>query len=299
MSHLRKLLLLAVALGTLGSTAIVVAQVGDLEDTVPVTQDSAVEDTVPVTQDSAVDDAVPVTVRREKPDRLKKPTLRFLQENLDFLRAQIDGLHWEADRHDADGSVVDPTWMHYLELQQAAERSVSDVERIGEESRQRELLESVAELVAVEESLQRLSNALDGHEERLQELHEDYVEDHVTSLVVLLQGTVDPGIQSATLTREDGRVVDVSFDGAIAGSLESGAIVELDHDFVEPRWQWLELSFGGAASIEPVYLEIEPLRDQLNFVQIDLGSVRATSPAEEWSVTSWSRPLSGGYDWTW
>ncbi len=299
MSQLRTLLPLSLAVCVLASATIVVAQDNGLDEAARVAQNNGSDDAVLVTQDDGLDDAVPVKVRREKPDRLKKPTLRFLQENLDFLRAQIDGLHWEADRHDADGSVVDPTWMRYLELQQAAERSVSDVERIGEESRQRELLESVAELVAVEESLQHLSSALDGHEQRLQELHEDYVEDHVTSLVILLQGTVDPGIQMATLAREDGRVVDVSFDGAIAGSLESGAIVELDHDFVEPRWQWLELSFGGAASIEPVYLEIEPLRDQLNFVQIDLGSVRATSPAEEWSVTSWSRPLNGGYDWTW
>jgi hypothetical protein len=84
--------------------------------------------------------------------------------------------------------------------------------------------------------------------------------------------------------------------------LRDGGVVEIDHEFIEPRAQWLELVIPASADHDAltVYFEVRPERDRLHFVQLDLASFDLARPTSEWRAESWSRPaVLGSMDWTW
>ena len=249
-----------------------------------------------------VPDAAPVKVEREKPDRTKKPSLLFLQENLDFLRSQIDGVYWSEEARAERAGAIDPTWIRYLELDHELDSATDQLDREAADLATDRLLESVGELAEVESRIQSLAALLDDHEARLTELHEDYVDDHVTSLVVLASGYPDWRLDGLRLRRDDGRETVVSLDRELESVLHQGGVIEIDHEFVEPREQVLELVIPASTDQEgmSVYLRLDPARDRLHFLQLDLSTFRLGEDTSAWKGETWSRPTSfGGMDWTW
>ncbi|MEZ4650283.1 MAG: hypothetical protein R3E97_16165 [Candidatus Eisenbacteria bacterium] len=251
---------------------------------------------------AVVPDAVPVKVEREKPDRTKKPSLRFLQENLDFLRGQIDGVYWSEEPRDGAANAIDPSWIRYLELDRDVDSATEQLDREAADLASDRLLESVGELAEVEARIRALAMLLDEHDARLTELHEDYVEDHVTSLVVLASGYPDWQLDGLRLRRDDGRETAVALDRELESVLHRGGVIELDHEFIEPREQVLELVIPASTDQagRSVYLRIDPERDRLHFLQLDLATFRLGDDTSAWKAETWSRPTSlGGLDWTW
>lgn len=259
-------------------------------------------DVVSATRDvPAVAPGAPIRFQKEKPDRTKRPTLVFLRENLDFLRAQIDGIYWNEEAR-GDTEPIDPRWLGYLEME--SDLTAADARLAGEDAAlaQRRLLESVSELVAVDERLGELSDLLAAHEGRLAQLRSDYVADHVTSLVVLAQGVPRFPLDGLRLRREDGRETVLPLDAGLRTVLENGGVVELDHEFIEPRAQWLELVLPASSGHDgaSVWFEVRPERDHLHFVQLDLTSFDLSAAPDAWRAESWSRPSAlGSGDWTW
>jgi len=245
-----------------------------------------------------------IEVRRVKPAKEKKPSLRFLKENIAFLRGRIDGLEASARNRDGDSRGIDPRWLAYLEMTQEIEtaeerlRSQTDALEVGR------LLDDITELARIEARLQELENLLASESERLDQIQEDFVGRQRTTLVVLLQGQTTTKIpRGMTLVREDGTEVRVTVGTALLEALGRGATAQADHDFVEPREQWMALSLPGQAG-EPGatgYIEFSPVRDQVNFIELDLDSMVSTA-VDAWQARFWSRPYGeaeGGISATW
>ena len=246
--------------------------------------------------------AAPVKIEREKPEQTKRPSLVFLRENLEFLRTQMDGVYWNPEVAAKDGKGIDPRWLDYLEMGQAFDEGDAALEAEDAALNRGRLLASVGELVGVEERLGELSSLLEEHEARLARLHADYVDDHVTSLVLLARGYPDWNLDGLRLRWEDGRESVLTLDDSLEQILRSGGVVEIEHEFIEPRAQWLELAIPASTDHPAlsVYFQVEPERDRLHFVQLNLESFDLGRPTSEWQAETWSRPtVLGSIDWTW
>lgn len=217
-------------------------------------------------------------VGREWP---KAPTLRFLDENRDFFRARLDELRlrlradWTGDARE-----LDPRWLAWRDML-ARIRAAQDTAAVSEEwIRRRELLESVGDLVQLELEMDEMERLLGEQQERLAQLEEDFTGRQRTALVVLLRGVPAGGTPATVILREaDGPAQRVALGDGVQGALARGGSAELLHRLVEPRAQRWELSFegNGWSATEPWEIALDPERDRMTFLEIDVSSL---TPAE-------------------
>jgi hypothetical protein len=219
-----------------------------------------------------------VQVTRVRPQRPKLPTLRFLTANRDYLRGEMDRLHARVVRVAGDGGALDPRFLAYGRMVAEAgaagdSAAAADSARAG-----RTLYASVTELGELESELDQMDRALASQRDRLGALQRDFAGDQRTELAVVLSGWPQ-GLEPSrvTLLLEDGTQDSVSLDDAQRAALRSGGAVQVMHRMLEPRTQVLGVALAGATA--PGWLELDPQRDRLNLLRLDLSALGGDDPA--------------------
>lgn len=230
-----------------------------------------------------------VDVDREKPDDERPRTLRFLRENQGFLRAQLDQLRTKITWSHGDARALSEhqRWLQRLEQDRMAAVDSLDVER--ERLARRTLLERIEQLGAIEEQLDRIEALLAAQDARLDGIESDYARRQETAVALLATGLPVADARAIRIDTVDGGAHRVTLDEATRAALRDGAVAELLHDFFEPRATTLILSVesGDGAIREVGRVQVDPARDRLTFVQVDL----ATQPddAGELARVVWER----------
>jgi hypothetical protein len=228
---------------------------------------------------------------RVESTRLEKDppeSLRFLRDNRDFLRARLDRLRTSVHWRDLDARPLSEhqRWLRDTDLARIAAEDSLDREQ-GEIAR-RDLLDRIEDLAAVEAQLDRLEGLVDAQAARLTEIAGDYAGRQETAVALLATGLPDEDLTALLVENLDGETVRVRVDAALRAALAGGALTELLHEFVEPRSTSVQISMELAdGSRHPLgSLDLQPVRDRLNFVRLDFASAEDGAP---WTVTSWLR----------
>lgn len=226
-----------------------------------------------------------VEIQRVQPEQPKKPTLRFLHENLEFLRARLDPLREVREMETHRVGQLDPALLRYLAVgrslaadeQRRAELAANGADRDA-------LLENVRALAGLEEELDRISGLLDSATVRVGRLEDDFIIRQETILLCLVRGGAGPLPDQITMRSEDGRTATVVIDAPDARVLQNGGMLQIWHDFVEPREQTLQLGFGSSTRGTAIgYVQLDPVRDRLNVLEIDLSQGADFARAGVWS----------------
>lgn len=240
----------------------------------------------PASADAPVPGAepAPVKVSRVKPDRPKLPTLRFLGANRDYLRAELDRLRVKTVAVKGDADAIDPRFLHYGQMLAAA-RAAGDSASAADSARAgRELFASVTDLGRLEEELDQMDRALADQRTRLALLESHFTGEQRTALAVVVRGVPAEGARELVLGFEDGTQERVALDAAQLDALRAGGAVQVAHRLLEPRGQVLSVGFGAAAPAG--WLALEPARDRLNLLQLDLPQF-AAGGATASAATAW------------
>ncbi len=240
----------------------------------------------PAAAEAPGDTPTEVRVQRVKPDRPKLPTLRFLGANRDYLRAELDRLRVSEVRVRGVAAAIDPRFLRYGEMVAAAHAAGDSAMAADSARAGRELFASVTELGGLEDELDLLDRALARQRDRLGVLQADYAGEQRTSLAVVLSGWPgDSAPRALSLALEDGTTEAVSLSPEQCDALRAGGAVQVLHRLVEPREQVLSVAFGEAGA--PGWLQIEPARDRVNLLRLDLSRLAAGDAASV-AATAWT-----------
>lgn len=231
-----------------------------------------------------------VRVERVRPQSEKHPTMRFLRENLDFLRASLDRLRQKTVTRDGAAENIDPRFLAYQDLMARVMTDRDSVTLAQEADRKRDLLRSVTELGDLESQLDQFDRLLTTQRDRLAVLQHDFTGDQRTSLAVVLSGLpANVPLFQVALTLDDGSIqaVRLSTDQVVA--LQQGGAVQIYHGFVEPREQVVQIALAGDAvsTGSPGYIVLDPPRDRLTLLRLDLSAVRADDGAPGIHASTW------------
>jgi len=232
----------------------------------------------------------PVKVERIKTKKEKHPTLRFLKANLDFIRGEIDRLRESTVDRDDEAAELDP---RFLALQDMLHQIIAARDSIASESEEleaREFLASVTELGELEGQLDLMESLLEEQTGRLARLQEDFTGRQRTALLVLVRGWPAAGSPSPIqLIEEDGSTTTIELSEAQRTSLHQGGLAEIYYEFVEPREQTFEIRLGTTdpATDAPGYITLEPERDRITFLELDLGGLAAGSGVDGLTASRW------------
>jgi len=233
-----------------------------------------------------------VDVQRVEEKEAKVETLRFLKENRDFFRAQLDLLRLTfGDQYYGDGQNLDPRSLMLQELLAQSRAQEDSAAAAGDRDRTRRALESVTELAELENEMNVMEEMLNQQRNRLSLLEQDFQGRQETALIVLLSGVPSSGVPNEVVFCEDGgdtyRVTLTNLDRS---ALAEGGLAQLFHSFVEPRELHFHVSVQGegwnGSADHPVV--VEPERDKLNFLQLDLSSL-GSSPQASIPTRTWVR----------
>lgn len=231
-----------------------------------------------------------VKVERMRPEKEKVPTLRFLRENLDFIRAQFDRLREKPVEQGAGATDIDPRWLNYSRLLAEALAS-RDTVGAAEDARARQhLLESIAQLGSLENQLDLMEHHLDKQRVRLAFLEDDFTGHQQTALMVVLSGyPKDVAVSEVTVALDDGDPIHVALSPEQCQSLRRGGVVELFHGFAEPREQVVQVGLGAAGlpAGDPGYVTVSPMRDRLMFLRFDLSNVQPAQGGASVRASTW------------
>jgi len=231
-----------------------------------------------------------VKVERIRPEKEKAPTLRFLRENVDFIRAQFDRLREKPVDQKAMASDLDPRLLNYARLLAEALAS-RDTVGAAEDARSRQhLLESIAQLGSLEDQLDLMERHLEKQRVRLAYLEDDFTGQQQTALMLVLSGyPKDLAVDQVTVTLDDGAPLHVTLSAEQCQSLRRGGVVELFHGFAEPRDQVVEIQLGaaGQAAGDPGYVTLSPMRDRLTFLRFDLSNVQPAQGGASVRASTW------------
>ncbi|MBM4116884.1 hypothetical protein FJ251_03950 [bacterium] len=226
----------------------------------------------------------PVRVERKASDAGETPTLRWLNANRDFLRARLDLLRQRALPASGEAAALD-------------ERSLLLARLLGEIDAARDSLRiesalladsSAASLGALGElaaRLDRFDALLDGQSRRLATLDSLLAGEQETALLVLLKG-LPPALEPTSLTihDRDGDSWQVTLGEAERAALRRGGLVEVLHEYVEPRLHRLEFAFGGGGRLS---VAAQTPRDRLTLLQLDLGALDSEADLSAVTATIW------------
>lgn len=259
----------------------------------PVSSDMDSATILPPLPPATVSDLPPgteVKVERMRPEKEKVPTLRFLRENLDFIRAQFDRLREKPVDQHAAATDLDPRLLNYARLLAEALAS-RDTVGAAEDARSRQhLLESIAQLGSLENQLDLMEHHLEKQRIRLAYLEDDFTGHQQTALMVVLSGyPKDVAVSEVTVALDDGDPIHVTLSPEQCQSLRRGGVVELFHGFAEPREQVVQVSLGAAGlpAGDPGYVTVSPMRDRLMFLRFDLSNVQPAQGGSSVRASTW------------
>jgi hypothetical protein len=244
----------------------------------------------PVVASAAAPGAIEVKVEKVKPARPKHATLRFLHENRDFLRARLDLLRQSALARSGEGGSLDPRFLAYRRMMEEALAARDSVGRLQDSRDRQTLLAHVAELAALEQELDAMDGHLEGQRRRLAELEADFTGRQETALAILVRGVPKDGAPaSLTIALEDSTIVRVPLSDEQRIALAEGGIAQVFHGFVEPRSQVIEVMVARAGDGAPdaSWITLEPPRDRLTFLELDLSGLDAAAAAGRLRASAW------------
>jgi hypothetical protein len=239
--------------------------------------------------DSAPAGATEVRVERIKPEREKHETLRFLKQNRDFVRRRFDLLREQSIAGSGEAGPIDPRYLEYSKMLAEILADQDSVARATLAQDRRTLLASITELGQLETQLDQMDRLLASQRARLGVLQADFTGRQKTALVVVASGwPADAVLDGISVTLEDGSRINVTLTEAQRSSLRDGGVLEVFHGFVEPRSQVIELALAGNRWTvpAPAYVTLEPTRDRITFLHLDLSRV-AQSGAAGMSARTW------------
>ncbi len=221
-----------------------------------------------------------VAVERVEPEE-KMETVRFLRENREFFRAQLDLLRQTfGTLHFGYAQGLDARALMLQELLAQGRADADSASMAMANDRTRRLLESVAELAALEEEMNRMEETLFAERDRLARLEEDFAGRQETALIVLLAGIPSGSAPQEIRFREiGGDTYRVAISDPERQALADGGLAQLFHAFVEPR----ELRFAvtlqgdGITDAPELQVVVTPERDRLTFLELDLAAAGASS----------------------
>jgi hypothetical protein len=231
-----------------------------------------------------------VTVERERPVREKLPTLRFLKANRDFIRGRFDRLRLDAHESAAGAGDLDPRFLMYRRML-AVVATDKDSVTLSSDARERAaLFSSVTDLGALERELDQMERLLDAQRARLGVLQNDFAGRQRTELDVLVTGGALAGrLDSVVVTLEDGSRVTSGLNETQRQSLKHGGAFEVFRGLVEPRDQTLEVALVGEgwSAVGHGFITLEPARDRLTFLKLDLAQAHPARGIASVTASTW------------
>lgn len=231
-----------------------------------------------------------VTVERERPVREKLPTLRFLKANRDFIRGRFDRLRQDARESAAGAGDLDPRFLRYRKLL-AEVATDKDSVTLSSDARERAaLFSSVTDLGALERELDQMERLLDAQRARLGVLQNDFAGRQRTELDMLVTGGALAGrLDSVVVTLEDGSRVTSGLNETQRQSLKHGGAFEVFRGLVEPREQTLEVALVGEgwSAVGHGFITLEPARDRLTFLKLDLAQAHPARGITSVAASTW------------
>jgi hypothetical protein len=218
------------------------------------------------------------------------PTLRFLRDNRDFLRARFDLLREKAVTGHGEAEPVPPRYLDYQRLLGEASASRAATVAAADSTGRLALLESILQLGTLESQLDQIEAHLAAQRGRLGLLQADFTGRQQTSLIVMLSGSPRGVAPTAVeLTLEDASPIAIPLTSEQRASLAEGGIVQLYYGYVEPRAQVVSVGLNGDAwpAGSRGYLTLDPTRDRLTCLRLDLGAVGAAEGASAIAASSW------------
>lgn len=234
-----------------------------------------------------------VKVESIKPEKEKHETLRFLKENRAFIRARLDLLRQTTSQREAGALAIDPRYLTYKEMLAAVEGAGDSLAAAEDSARKHAFLESVTQLGDLESRLDMLERLLAEQRSRLGTLEQDFTGRQKTALMVLVTGSAGVAAPAeVAITIEDGTTHRVPLTPMQRESLMAGGIAQVFHEFVEPREQVIEIAFPAVPGAEPApggagFVTLDPARDRLTFLKLDLSHLDSASVAGSVRATTW------------
>jgi hypothetical protein len=230
-----------------------------------------------------------VKVERVPPPREKLTTLSFLRANRDFIRARYDRLAiTPVERQRAEA--FDPRFLNYADLLAQVQAARDTAGRAEDERSRRHLIESIAQLGTLETELDRVERLLAAQRTRLAILEDDFTGRQSTSLLVVLKGfPAAASVDKIALTLDDGAPLEVELTPEEQESLRHGGLLEIFHGAVEPRDQVVQVKLFGSAwpAGDSGYMTLDPLRDRLTFLRLDLSGVQPAQGGASVQASTW------------
>jgi hypothetical protein len=231
-----------------------------------------------------------VTIERVKPRKDEHPTLQFLKENRDFIRARFDLLREKTRTRKADGAEIDPRFLAYQKMMGDIHTARDSMVVASGQQQRLELFASITQLGAVESRLDVMERLLDEQRARLGVLQTDFTGDQQTALLVVVTGFPTGATLSAIdLALDDRPALTVPLTPEQCATLQRGGSVEVFHGFVEPREQVLKLSITGDrwTAGDVGYATLDPTRDRLTLLRLDLTGLDAGRGATSIQASTW------------
>ena len=246
---------------------------------------------VPAAARAADDEPVTeVRVEREKPHKDKYPTLRFLKANRDFIRAREDRLTEKPVDRKGQAEAIDPRFLAYRDMLARIRAGRDSIGRLDDQRQREQLLASVTELGALEQQLDQMDRQLTDQRERLAVLEKDFTGDQRTALMVVVSGyPASAGISGLGITLEDGATLNVALTDEQKQTLRQGGVVQVFHGLIEPRDQVVTVSLAGDRwpSGDQGYVRLDPARDRLTLLKLDLSTLQPNQGAASIQASSW------------
>ena len=231
-----------------------------------------------------------VRIERVKPQRERYPTMQFLKANRDFIRSRIDLLRERNLPESGGAGAIDPRFLAYRRMIADATSSTDSLSRASDMSKRWELFSDITDLGRLEDQLDLMDRQLADQKARLAELQRDFTGRQQTSLAVVLSGSPPAGdVQHVTLVFEPGDTLDVPLTGEIRESLRHGGVLQLCHRLIEPREQVLAIALAGGPwdGSGAGYVTLDPARDQISFLRLDLSSAKPSEGASSMAASRW------------
>jgi hypothetical protein len=130
-----------------------------------------------------------------------------------------------------------------------------------------------------------MDRLLDRQGERLRDLDSLLRGEQETALIVLLKG-LPAGFEpeGLSIADADGPSWQVALDAGQRAALRRGGLVQVLHEYVEPRSHRLAFSFGGTGRLEVL---ADAPRDQLTLLQLDLTAVDSAADLSGVTAKIW------------
>ena len=234
--------------------------------------------------------ATEVKVERVRPEKQSYATLRFLKENRGFIRARFDLLREKPVGRNGGAGEIDPGLLAYSKMLAEVMAAEDSVGAAHNAYRQRLLYTSATELDRLGVQLDLMERLISEQSRRLGIIQENFTGDQKTALMVVLSGyPKEAQLSQVVVTLEDGASVSVPLTAQQIESLKRGGIIQIYHGFLEPRQQVVEVALTGDRwpQGDSGFVTLNPARDRLTFLRLELSGVRPDQGAPGIQASFW------------